>query len=403
MAKLTNLQYLTAASKIAPEFGKVLAKNTRDIFTEAGFEALQNLPGTHDAVTRFYEIALLVGLQKVEHAKFRDPLVDMGVLETFQMSMGAYMQKNRVKRIKNVNPAFLGADGTGLKNGDSVDPYVVRKGQIVTEYFSLNENYQNWFSIQDFDLKLGWTSEYGVDDIVSAMYEMVDLDKIEYRYALFFKVLDGAINSTTYPLKDTQKLTTTWTTGTDAEVKALVELVKDIEESITTVPAIDILNAAGVPNSAPTSDMVMLVRQGYKSKIESAMAYAFGPDYLQFPIKVKSTANFGGLQYFAKTDTSHTTPLQPVADANGVYTGYYSADGSTSNQVAEADLDVVDPNEDIIAVIIEKGAIFELVQNPMKVRSIFNPRGEYVNTFFNQMNNSLNAAHDKNLITISKA
>lgn len=403
MAKLTNLQYLTAASKIAPEFGKVLAKNTRDIFTEAGFEALQNLPGTQDNVTRFYEIALLVGLQKVEHAKFRDPLVDMGVLETFNMSMGAYMQKNRVKRIKNVNPAFLGADGKGLKNGDSVDPFVVRKPEIIQEYFGLNENYQNWFSLQDYDLKLGWTTEGGINDIVSAIYEMVDLDKIEYRYALFFKVLDGAINSTKYPLKDTQKLTTPWTTGTDAEVKALVELVKDIEESISAVPAIDILNAAGVPNSAPTSDLVMLVRQGYKSKIESAMAYAFGPDYLQFPIKVKSVANFGGLQYFAKSDSSHTTPLQPAVDKDGVYNGYYSADGSTSGQVAESDLDVVDTNEDTIVIIIEKGAIFELKQNAMRVRSILNPKGEYVNTYFNEMNNSINAAHDKTLIKISKA
>ena len=59
MSKLTNAQFLTAVSKVAPEFKEMAAKNSRDVFTESGFQALQNLPGTEDAVTRFYNIALI--------------------------------------------------------------------------------------------------------------------------------------------------------------------------------------------------------------------------------------------------------------------------------------------------------------------------------------------------------
>ena len=405
MAKLTNAQFLTAVSKVAPEFREMAAKNSRDVFTEAGFQALQNLPGTEDAVTRFYNIALMVGLQTVEHAKFKDVLASMNILERLQMSMGAYKQENHVQRLKNVNPAFLGKDGKGLKNGDSVDPYVVRKPVIDQDYYGLNWNYQNWFTLQDFDLKLGWvTPNDGVQSIVSAIYEMVDLDRIETEYSKFFEVLNGAINSTAHPLTDTQqiKLDSWGETPTDDEVEALIRVLKNIVEVFDSMPSVDIYNAGKYPNGADASDMTMLVRLGIKSRIDTLMAYVFGPDYLQFPIKVKAVPNFGGIKHYAASDASFTTELIPVTDKDGVYTGYYSADGTASGQIAEADTVEVDPNKDIIAVIAQKGVIFELIQNEMRVRPIINPRGEYQNTFFNQMNNGINYNHHKNLITISK-
>lgn len=405
MSKLTNAQFLTAVSKVAPEFKELAAKNARDVFTEAGYQSLQNIPGTEDAVTRFYNIALLVGLQTVEHAKFKDVLAGMGILERLHMTMGAYKQENRVQRIKNVNPAWLGSDGTGLKNGDSVDPYVVRKPVIKQNYYGLNWNYQNWFTLQDFDLKLGWvTPNDGIQSIVSAMYEMVDLDRLETEFAKFFEVMNGAINSTEHPLTDTQQIVLdSWSaTPTDAEVESLIRVLKNIVEVFDSMPSVDIYNAGQYPNSADASDMTMLVRLGIKSRIDTVMAYVFGPEYLQFPIKVKAVANFGGIKHYAPSDADFEHELVPVTDNDGAYTGYYSADGTTTGQIAEAETVEVDPNKDIIAVIAQKGVIFELIQNEMKVRPIINPRGEYQNTFFNQPNNGINYNHFKNLITISK-
>lgn len=405
MSKLTNSQFLTAVSKVAPEFKELAAKNARDVFTEAGYQSLQNIPGTEDAVTRFYNIALLVGLQTVEHAKFKDVLASMGILERLQMTMGAYKQENRVQRIKNVNPAWLGKDGTGLKDGESVDPYVVRKPVIDQNYYGLNWNYQNFFTLQDFDLKLGWvTPNDGIQSIVSAIYEMVDLDRLETEYSKFFEVLNGAIHSTDHALADTQQIVLdSWSaTPTDEDVKSLIRVLKNIVEVFDSMPSVDIYNAGKYPNGADASDMTMLVRIGIKSKIDTVMAYVFGPEYLQFPIKVKAVPNFGGIKHYAASDKTFKTELVPVTDTYGAFTGYYSADGTTTGQIAEAETVEVDPNEDIIAVIAQKGVIFELIQNEMKARPIINPRGEYQNTFFNQMNNGINYNHFKNLITISK-
>ena len=65
MAKLTNAQYLNLVSKKAPEFKVIAAKNTKDIFTETGYEALQHID-IDDPVTRFFGAALMVGVQLVD-------------------------------------------------------------------------------------------------------------------------------------------------------------------------------------------------------------------------------------------------------------------------------------------------------------------------------------------------
>lgn len=403
MAKLTNAQYLTLVSKKAPEFKVLAAKNTKDIFTESGFEALQKID-IDDPVSRFFGAALLVGVQLVDHIKYKDQIAKLGILTSYPMSLGAYIQKNRVKgRIRNVNPEFLGSDGKGLKNGDSVDPYVVRKAGIIQEYYGLNMNYQNWITIQDWDLKGAWLSEGGIQGFVDEVFAYIDLDRIEFKFAKFWEVFNGALHSTNYPLKDTQQLVLdSWTDGdpSDAEVRNLIELLKNVAETFETLPTVDMYNEAGIPNLSDMGELKLLVRQGIKSKVESVMAYVFGPEYLQFPIKIQSVANFGGIKYYA--EEAHTTELQPVYGEYGEYTGYLSADGTETNKIAEGEAFIVDPNEDIIAVIAQKGLIFETIQNPLNVRSIFNPRGEYVNTFFNEKNNGINYDHTKNLITISK-
>lgn len=403
MAKLTNAQYLNLVSKKAPEFKVIAAKNTKDIFTETGYEALQHID-IDDPVTRFFGAALMVGVQLVDHIKYKDQIEKLGILTSYPMSLGAYIQKNRVKgRIRNVDPAFLGSDGKGLKNGDSVDPYVVRKPGIVQEYYGLNMNYQNWITLQDWDLKGAWLSEGGIQSFVDEVFAYIDLDRIEFKFAKFWEVFNGALHSTNYPLKDTQQLVLdSWTNGdpTDAEVRNLIELLKNVAETFETLPTVDMYNEAGIPNLSDMSELKLLVRQGIKSKVESVMAYVFGPEYLQFPIKLQSVANFGGIKFYA--EEAHTTELQPVYDEFGAYTGYLSADGTETNKIAEGAAYMVDPNADVIAVIAQKGLVFETIQNPLNVRSVFNGRGEYVNTFFNEKNNGINYDHTKNLITISK-
>ena len=65
VTKVTNATFLEEVAKLAPQFKQIAARDSANIFTEAGFEAMSQLPTGHDNVSDFYSVALMVGLQFV--------------------------------------------------------------------------------------------------------------------------------------------------------------------------------------------------------------------------------------------------------------------------------------------------------------------------------------------------
>lgn len=429
VTKMSNADFLTKVAELAPQFKEVASKVAKEGFTESNFEAMSQLPTGQDNVSNFYSIACLVGMQFVDYAGFKNKVDEIGVIERLAMPFAEYIQRNRVKRIKNVNPAWK-----GLKDGDSVDPYIVRKPEIEQDYYGgKNVAYQTFITMQEFDLKRGWLTENGIGEIVGAVFNMIDLDRAEFDYGLYKEALNGAINSTDHALQGSQKLELaaptatvanfTAATFTKAELVELVEDLIDIGEAIESNVTLTTFNAAKYPMPLNTSDLVMMIRPGYKAKIRTMLADVYHDENLKIPFDMKVVENFGGLVPY----DSSNAELQPVYDSLGAMVGYvkksytnvsaatydatndkytvtYGANsGSTADVTPEAGVDhYVDENESIIAVIAQKGLIFELIQNPFNVRPIFNPRGEYTNTFFNQLDNYLGVNYSKALITISR-
>ena len=429
VTKMSNADFLTKVAELAPQFKEVASKVAKEGFTESNFEAMSQLPTGQDNVSNFYSIACLVGMQFVDYAGFKNKVDEIGVIERLAMPFAEYIQRNRVKRIKNVNPAWK-----GLKDGDSVDPYVVRKPEIEQDYYGgKNVAYQTFITMQEFDLKRGWLTENGIGNIVGAVFNMIDLDRAEFDYGLYKEALNGAINSTSHALQGSQKIELAAPTATVANFTAatftkneLIELVEDlidIGEAIESNVTLTTFNAAKYPMPLSTSDLVMMIRPGYKAKIRTMLADVYHDENLKIPFDMKVVENFGGLVPY----DSDNAELQPVYDSLGAMVGYvkksytnvsaatydatndkytvkYGAQqGSTADVTPESGVDhYVDPNEKVIAVLAQKGLIFELIQNPFNVRPIFNPRGEYTNTFFNQLDNYLGVNYSKALITISR-
>lgn len=429
VTKMSNADFLTKVAELAPQFKEVASKVAKEGFTESNFEAMSQLPTGQDNVSNFYSIACLVGMQFVDYAGFKNKVDEIGVIERLAMPFAEYIQRNRVKRIKNVNPAWK-----GLKDGDSVDPYIVRKPEIEQDYYGgKNVAYQTFITMQEFDLKRGWLTENGIGNIVGAVFNMIDLDRAEFDYGLYKEALNGAINSSNHPLQGSQKIELAAPTATVANFTAatftkneLIELVEDlidIGEAIESNVTLTTFNAAKYPMPLNTSDLVMMIRPGYKAKIRTMLADVYHDENLKIPFDMKVVENFGGLVPY----DSDNAELQPVYDSLGAMVGYvkksytnvsaatydatndkytvhYGAQqGSTADVTPESGVDhYVDPNEKVIAVLAQKGLIFELIQNPFNVRPIFNPRGEYTNTFFNQLDNYLGVNYSKALITISR-
>ena len=433
MSKLTNLELVQAASYKYPSIKQLLANTSLKLFSEAGYEALSQLPdGGHD---KFLSAMLLVSRQFITPVKYKDAVEDIGILERFGVGYGAYIQDNRIGDMPNEDPIAFGEDGTGLKNGYlMLKDRIVRKPTLAQDYYGKNKNYYNHFSWQMFDVKRAWLNEDGgLEELMSQAWAQILRNKAKTEYAWFFEALSGAINSVEHPLKDTQQIVLSSDVLTDEQAftKEIVEAVKNVINSFDNVPDVTIFNADGFPTAIGSEDLVLLVRKELAPIFDNVLAYAFNEGRLSFPIPIKAVPNFGGLT----AADANGNPLQPVyTDAieyNGVsygrgsIIGYVDA-GVTVNGYAKytngqwlvnvtsgsttADTTFIvgeppkqiDPNADVVAVIAQKGVIFELVSEDMVVESDYIRGYRVTQTYVSQFNNGVNYRYTRNLITISK-
>lgn len=428
---MTNHEMLVAVSNAAPEFKRLIAKNVADEFSEAGFEALSRIPTMNgeDPVTRFYSVALLVSKQWVHIPEYKDALASIGIMEKYGVGYGNYQQDTFVDELPSLDPLPFGPDGHGLQNGQQLIPEV-NKATVEQYYYGKNKNYFNFVSLQNWDLRRGFLNEGGIDEIVGAIYARVYENRARTEYAWFFEVLSGAINSIDHPLQDTQKVElSSWTDAapTDAEVREMIEVVKNIAESVENVPSCTLYNAAAYPSAMDPSKMVILCRNGLRSKIESLLGYVYNESKLTFPYTIKSVPNFGGLI----PALADGTKLQPVYERLGRVVGYLPLEDCTVNGRATkvnghwtvnatidgttADVALneagyegvkapkeIDPNENVLLCICEKGLVFEMVEEELQVETERYALYRLSNVVFSQLNNGINYAFNKNLITVSK-
>lgn len=422
LAKLDNDSFLDAVADVAPHWEKYASEGTRLTFDAKGFDALQSIrtPSGLDPVSDFFGCALLVGLQQVVVEDYNDPLKEMGLLPEIQMDLGAYFQQTRAHRIKNTTPLFK-----GLTDGSSPDPFKVRKATFDQDYWGLNFNYQNWFSWQDFDLKGAWLRANGIGETLSAVLNMIALDKTETVNGIYWYILGEAIHSTKYPLQNTQQIELSADLSTEAGVRAFIKQVKNVARSMNNKPSNPMFNAKGYPLGRRTADdIIILVREGTLSQIEDTIGYAFNPEKLNLPYKIYEVPYLGRMNMVDANGGS----LQPVYDVNGsmvggidaaaTVNGYATKDATTGRYIVNitsagvtadtfivefSDVEFVADTDDagIVAEFIDKKIIFYLRQNAATAEAIRNPAGMYTNTWFNEPNNGYGYDPYQVLVTFS--
>lgn len=411
---VTNAQLWDLARKASPTFKSHTAKATADLFTEKGFEALTR--SDINVINEFFELSLRVGFQLMSASKAKNPLAATGLVQIYDTPNGGFVQRIAVGSIKPVSPAFKGLEDYS-KGGSSVDPYIVRKPESSERFFGQNFDYQSFITIQDYQVKQIFISEYGMGAYVAGIMEGLRNGYTIQEYENTLECLSKALNSTTYPLQDTQVVNVdTWGSGSggaiaEADLLSLVKNIKDIATAMDVAPQTSAFNAAKFPTLVEKSDLVLLMRAGIKTEMELKVELgAFNPDRISLPFEVKELESFGGL---VPEDASNNK-LQPVYDKLGEVRGYIDAaatingpcfwdsannrwlvnitsGGATADTTFAAEPDHWnDPNSDVLAVLIQKGAIFENSQNPYVVRPIQNPRGLYTNYWASRPNNGVN-------------
>jgi hypothetical protein len=377
-----------------PSFASHTSKGTSDMFTEKGWEAMNMKDRA--ALDEFFNLSIRTALIAVNISHAKDNLEEKGFGEYFDAPFGGIVQKIATTSVKPVSPAYR-----NYKNGDTVDPFKVRLPEVSDRCFKQNFDYQSWITMpDDFTRKTIFISEFGMSDFMSGIMEGLENGYKIQKYENKLEAISKALNSTAYPLQDTQKFTVkqAGTEMTQDELIQLILAVKNIISAMDLAPQTDAYNALKFNSTQELGRLKLLIRPGYKNQIETlVLANAYNQDKLTLPIDVIEVPNFGGIEYYS--DKAHTSKLYPHYDANGAQDGYTKTEGG---DLYTGTVYTNDPNEAVIGIIADKGLVFECRQNPYTVEPIRNPRGMYTNYWCNCPGGTVAVDPIYNMVTISK-
>lgn len=399
----TNAQMWDYLRSHNTNFANITSKATSDLFTARGFEALKTT--NPEAINDFFNLSMRVAFQKVNVENVKNPLERAGIVERYDTPTGGLVQRMTIHSLKPTSPLYK-----DLTNGSSVDQQKIRKA-IAKEYlYQQNFDYQSYVTLQDFQIKTIFISEYGMTDFIAGVMKSLANGYVKQSYANELDCLNAAINSTDYPLKDSQKIAlASWTDAgpTAAELTDLVRNIQDIESAIETSPSTDAFNAGNFDTAYEPEDFVVLMRAGIKNRIKLNVEMgAFHPDKLDLKMAVHEVQNFGGLIPYYTDENQQDYRMYPMySSVTGEMIGYSLTEGKTGTTAdfAESDIWFLDPNADVLAVIAQKGLLFENIQNPYSVvPAPYNAAGLYTTYWASSPNNAIVTDYTYGLIAILK-
>lgn len=389
----TNAEFWELARKYSPSFKQHTAKGTEIEFTEKGFEAI-----TRDGLgtlNEFFEISMRVAFQLLNKSTAKNPLSGSALIQHYSTPNGGYVQRMSVNSVKPVSPAYK-----GIIDGSTVDPFIVRKPKVEERFFQQNFDYQNIITIQEYQIKTMFISEYGMGELLSGVLEGMSNGYTIQEYLNTKECFNNMLNSETYPLQDSQKLTITLSEDpTDTELTAFVLALKDTATRMNVTSITGMYNALKFESSVSPEDMTLVLRAGIKNKIATKlMVGAFNPENLSIPFNIIEVDDFGGIEYYK--DSEYTTKVYPVYDNIGAQIGWSTTENSTTVELTDSEIFKKDTNSNVNGILVQNGAIFENEQNGYSVTPIYNPRGMYTNYIANKPNNGINYDPLYNVIAI---
>lgn len=371
--RMTNATIWDAIRAKFPQFASHTSKATEEMFTDRGFDALKQSDPT--ALNDFFGLSIRVYLNLVNISHAADRLAEKDFGESFQTPYGGMIQRLATYSIKPISPKYR-----NLTNGKSIDPFVVRKPESAERFWKQNFDYQSLVTVQDdFQMKTIFISEYGMSEYMAGILQGLENGWIIQKYENKLETLNAAMHSTTWPMQSTQNVDVTiadMDNPTDLELRSLALAIMNVRSAMLIGPQTSAFNPAKFGSVQDENRLKLLVRPGFKNVMNTNLLYGvFNPDRLNLNVDIIEVPHFGGL----KPTSDGSTAIYPVYDEFGVVTGYASSDIATTATINIDNVVWVDPNADVIAMLADKGMIFEGIQNNYEVRPIQNPAGLYTN------------------------
>lgn len=347
------------------------------------------------------KMAYLNGLLQMVSAVFvksdtiNNPLSDL-IKGGEYYAWGDLVEKIAVHTAKAVDPKFLVQN---LGTGKTIDPFVQNQPETVTEFYKSNLPLQYLVTVSEWQLQRAFEGPQGMNALIAAILESVTNGINVDLYQAGKSVINAYINDDTHTLGNGQVLEVNDVTD-ETSGKAFVLAIKNIINKVqfpTTA-----FNPAGIMSTSPSESFTMYVRPELMNQISvDVLASAFNRDDLDLTpvdgtgrMRIKTLDNFGGMI----PQNSDGETLTPTYDVLGAVNGYQTSEGAS---VEAKDVVWEDPNEDVLAVIASPDA-FGMALRKQSYAPIYNPRGEYINYWYN-MEYWCFYSNFENVIIIKKA
>lgn len=397
-ANISNVDLWNEIRNRFPQFESHTSKGTKQMFTESGFEALKS--GDYpDVLNDFFNLSLRVYLQLVTVSRAKDILDEGDFGEYYNNPMGGYIQRMSINSIKPVTPAFK-----NLTNGKSVDPFVVNKPEVKERFFKQNFDYQSLLTMpDDFQFKNIFISEFGMSEYMGGLMTALENGYTIQKFENKLEAINAGIHSENYPLQATQIVTASLSADpTNEELANIILTMNNIISAMILGPQTNAFNAMHFSTIQDKSRLRILVKPGFKNLIKTKLlANAFNRDELTLDAAIIEVPHFGGLKPYKEAE--HTTKLYPVYNSLGTCIGFNEAADQEVVTVEENAVFWDDPNEDVIAIIADKGWMFHSMQNPYTVEPIRNARGLYTNYWASSPNNTISIDPIYNVVIVKNS
>lgn len=382
---ITNVQLWNAIRQHYPQFGSHTSKGTRHLFTERGFEQL-SATDAH-AIDEFFELSIRTYLVAVNIQRMKDNLEEGGFGEVYENPLGGIIQKMATGNVMPVTPAYR-----GLKNYDSPDPFVVLKAPVTERYWKQNFDYQALLTMpDDFAKKTIFISEYGMDTFVSGQMTALENAYRKQRYVNKIEAIHQLLSDTSdWQPAQSVEFTQAGAQPTADELREFILAVTMTKTAMTIGPSTSAFNIMQYDDIQDAGRLKLLTRVGYKDYIQQIlMSNVYHDEKLNLDVDIIEVKDFGGITYTVDGD-----PVYPVYGKLGQVIGYSKKEGlvdqtSADYAINSNKLTAVDPHENVVAILADKGVIFEARQNSYEVEPIRNPRGKYTNFWASSPGNTI--------------
>lgn len=393
---ISNVDLLKYIQAKTPQFQSLTSKITSEVFTEKGYDRIRN--NDYKALNEFYGLSMRVYLQHIDIAETKDTLELAGFGETYDNPWGGIIQREAVSMVKPVSPAWK-----DLEDGSTVDPFVVRKGNVTERFFNQNFDFQTLLTIpDDFVMKQIFINDFGISTFIEGQIAQLRNSYAVQKYLAKKQAIDAFLKASVDTLQDSQKVDITWSSSvTDDELISFILAVKNLVSLMKTVPTTSAYNALKFDSACDVSKLKLLIRVGFKNEIAvRILRNSFNAETLNLPVDVIEVDNFGGMEPYK--EKAFSTKLYPVYDKLGIQIGFAETSGASAPTVEENAVFWKDTNENVLAILADSRLIFTSYQNGLNFETIRNPRGLYTNYFLSMPNGSVKIDNLYNAVVFNK-